>query len=265
MIHGKKPTILIDENGNQLRDKFGRFRLEHICTQLQSRSVPLLPDVLLRANNETDSIASWVKKVNVLVGSVKNLSYQGQTSLKESLELLMATELSVAKASKKESPTLSDIFVIQKGNQHLTEATIYKYITQNNGFPVYGGGAKAPRFRVTKDLLRATGEKATLFEGPAIIVAMDGSSGSVQVIESGKFYCNHHGAVLKPKKTTTNLWCIAQLIEVRLRSLASNQGSSATLTSAQLSNLKVEVPNSKRITEIGDSRKVLTAIYKLVS
>lgn len=123
--------------------------------------------------------------------------------------MLCELAITTADVDKKVSGPLKQLFSIQKGNQNLTEVAIYRYISQGQGVPVYGGGAKAPRFSVKEGMLRENGGVATLFEAPALMVAMDGSSGSIQVIESGKFYCNHHGAVMKPKIFGIDLWCTA--------------------------------------------------------
>jgi type I restriction enzyme M protein len=118
---------------------------------------------------------------------------------------------------------------------------------------------------VKRGLLRENGEPATLFSGPALVVAMDGSSGNVQVIDSGEFYCNHHGAVLTPKSNNINLWCVAQLIEPRLRGMASNQGSSATLTMPQLTEMVISYVPLAVAKKIEQSRKTLTTLAKLLA
>ncbi len=206
LIDGKVPTNSVDEAGNVLPPKYGKFRFGSICRDLRARGVPLLPDVLLRNVEAPKSIAKWVSDV-AHVSAVVAGKRTFQASPKECVEALLATELLIAGGHTKKSGAkpLSDIFDVEKGNQHLTEAAIYRFVVSTGGTPVYGGGAKAPRFHVSLGLLRENGEPATLFEGPALLLAMDGSSGSVQVIESGRFYCNHHGAVLRPKDNRIDL------------------------------------------------------------
>lgn len=265
LINGKSPTKSVDEMGNSLPPKYGSFRVSKIYKDLGARGVPLLPDVLLRGSGAPISVTEWVAQVESL-GAVLSGAKEPTGSLREMVEELLATDLLIAGgvSTKSGAKPLYKLFDINKGNQQLTEAAIYKFVVPTGGVPVYGGGAKTPRFRVTTGLLRGNGEPATLFEGPALLLAMDGSSGSVQVIDSGKFYCNHHGAVLKPKEAKFDLWCVAQLIESRLRGLASNQGSSSTLTIPQVKALMVPDPDPSVAKVISKGRQDLAKLAKLL-
>jgi hypothetical protein len=157
-----------------------------------------------------------------------------------------------------------DLFSIEKGDTELTQAVIYKHIDEDHGFPVFGGGSGAPRFKAGKGLVKLSGEPARLFTGPALIVSMDGSSGSVQVVEKGTFYCNHHGAVLSPAHKTLDLSCFAQLVEAPLKRLASNTGGSATLTKPSLEEFQVRLPKSNATAKtIAKRRKELVALSRL--
>lgn len=266
LIHGNAPSHAVDERGNSLPAKFGKFKLSKIHKNLHTRGVPLLPDVLLRSASEVESLNAWIGAVSKVKSSVTSFKVPERT-VRETVDNLLATELQVPNSPslKRASTRLSDSFDITKGNQQLTELAIYQYIVGVGGVPVFGGGSKAPRFNVKLGLKRENGEPATLFSGPALVVAMDGSSGSVQVIESGKFYCNHHGAVLIPSNKSVNLWCTAQLIESRLRGMASNQGSSATLTMPQLTELVIPYVTPVVGKKIEQGRRTLTILSKLLA
>lgn len=263
LVHGVAPSKSVDEMGKPLPTKFGKFKLSKIYKDLRARGVPLLPDVLLRGTSKVEPVDSWVADVNRVKASVTGLKVS-ERATRETVDGLLATELEIT-SSKQSAGRLADMFHISKGNQHLTELAIYQFVVDTGGVPVFGGGSKGPRFNVNLGLIRENGEPATLFTGPALVVAMDGSSGSVQVIESGKFYCNHHGAVLEPTTKNVNLWCIAQLIEARLRGMASNQGSSATLTMPQLTELVIPNVSSVIGKKIEQGRKTLTVLAKLLT
>lgn len=265
LINGNPPTKSVDEIGNPLPAKYGRYKLSRVYKQLAERGLPLLPDVLLRNSSPAMQVSAWVDAVTKLEAQVAELTIS-ERPVREAVEALLATELTLAgsESGKGDKSRLSEIFDIVKGNQQLTETAIYKFVVGSGGVPVFGGGAKSPRFKVKKGLLRESGEPATLFSGPALVVAMDGSSGSVQVIESGPFYCNHHGAVLTPKHEGINLWCTAQLIESHLRNKASNQGSSATLTMPQLTELSIVHILPDVAKKIGQKRKMLTTLAKML-
>lgn len=266
LISGRSPLKCIDEMGNDLPTKYGKYRVSKIYKDLSSRGVPLLPDILLRTTSNLTPVSHWVASIKKLIASVVSITVP-TISLRTSVDALLATELLITRESAKKigSKRLSDLFDIVKGNQHLTESAIYQYIVSSNGVPVYGGGSKAPRFNVKIGLKRENGDPATLFSGPALLIAMDGSSGSVQVIEKGDFYCNHHGAVLKPKIGELNLWYIAQLMESRLRGLASNQGSSATLTIGQVTELLVVFASKADVHKIEYGRKELAKLARLLA
>lgn len=150
---------------------------------------------------------------------------------------------------------------VAKGDTGLTEAMIYQSASAT-GSPVYGGGRGVPRFKADDTLRRDNGVSATKFNGPALVVSMDGSSGSVQVIEKGSFFCNHHGAVLLPS-SDVNLWCFAQVAEPALRRLASNVSASATLTKPALEGIKVRLPIGAAATEVEKRRRTLTSLSRL--
>jgi type I restriction enzyme M protein len=92
---------------------------------------------------------------------------------------------------------------------------------------------------------------------------MDGSSGAMRVVESGKFCSNHHGFVLRLQSDykTINLHWFVQQTEAHLKSLPSNQQGSATLTKPMLETFNVELPDSEELrNQIGEARKKLTLL-----
>jgi hypothetical protein len=102
----------------------------------------------------------------------------------------------------------------------------------------------------------------TIHTGPALIVAMDGSSGAVRVVESGEFCSNHHASVLKPKpELKINLYAVAQQLEGGLRELASNKAGSATLTLPVLEEFDLSLPTDEAdIAELIKQRKLVADI-----
>ena len=104
-------------------------------------------------------------------------------------------------------------FTLHKGDSSLTEAIIYAQ-QDTHGMPVHGGGEALPRFKISKASKTKKGVGVTMQKGPAIIVAMDGSSGTVRVVEGGEFCCNHHACVLVPKpEFGADLFAVAQQLE----------------------------------------------------
>jgi hypothetical protein len=98
--------------------------------------------------------------------------------------------------------------------------------------------------------------------GPALIVAMDGSSGTVRVVEGGEFCCNHHACVLMPTpEFVVDLFAVAQQLEGGLRAMASNKESSATLTMPALEDFVFSLPaDANVLEELAERRKVIAEI-----
>lgn len=230
----------------------------------KERGVALLPDIPLRDGVRSLNMSDWEERVDKVIAFSKGCDVLLPQSFKTEVNFLLDHTILIPVSGLQKKQKIQDLFFIDKGDQGLTEAAIYNYINTSNGFPVYGGGSGVPKFKAGKDLKKLSGDAATLFEGPALVVSMDGSSGFIQVIEQGCFYCNHHGAVLKPKDTGTSLWCFAQLAESALKRLASNKEGSATLTKPALENFCVRFPKDPTVTEkISKRRKELTALSRL--
>lgn len=261
LIDNKSPVSVIDEKGNTLADKFGEFRFSELYSV--ERGVTLLPDAPLRAAVRALKLDDWEKRVAACVSFGKGSDILLPLPFREEVEFLLdhVIDLSEYETSERRISTRFDII---KGNQGLTEAMIYRSLDLSKGIPVYGGGASVPRFKASKDLTRSNNNKATVFLAPAIVVSMDGSSGNVTYVKSGEFFCNHHGAVLKPKRKRLNLSCFAQMAEPHLKRLASNKGASATLTGPALAALRVTMPSSKVVTlRIAGGRNSLVRLSRL--
>ena len=254
------PENEVDEAGVPLGHKYGIFSPVDLFTG--ERGVALLPDIPLRRELRSIDLKEWIERVDNVEKFSKGETITLQGSFKAEVEFLIEHGVTIPENALSAETTVAKLFDVQKGDQGLTEAMIYRSLSPG-GFPIYGGGSGEARFKADSTLRRNNGEKPKLFTAPAVIVSMDGSSGSVQVIEKGSFYCNHHGAVLKPK-IGTNLWCFAQVAEPALKRLASNKSGSATLTKPALSSLKLRLPKGKAAGEIEERRKVLARLARLV-
>ena len=261
MVEAKPPVAAVNEEGTPLGPKYGVFEPAELAQE--GRGIALLPDIPLRAELRTIPISEWLERVDNVLEFSRGQGITLPLPFKEEVEFLLDHGLRIPKKALNKETSVADLLEVTKGDQGLTEAMIYRHL-KPNGIPVYGGGGSAPRFQVDYSLKRNTGTPATLFNGPALVVSMDGSSGKIQVIESGKFYCNHHGAVLKPKKDFS-LWCFAQVAEPSLRRLASNKGGSATLTKPALERFRLRLPTGTPSSEIEARRRELTRLARMLS
>jgi len=249
-----------DEFGTPLKRQYGVFRIKHLF--VEDSGVVLLPDVFLRRDTKLIDMQTYVQECERILNSIKGLpDIELERPVADDIKKLLSFPLTYDKNIMTVSCPLEDIFVIRKGDHGLTEESIYQYFDAD-GFPVYGGGAdykyKISRFAKTKH-----GKPVTIFTGPAIIISMDGTSGSMRVIESGDFCLNHHGCVLIPFDTSIDLHWFVQQNEQFLKALASNQESSATLTMKKLKDFKVRIPVPKDIRQqVGSLRKKLVTLQK---
>jgi hypothetical protein len=256
------PHAPVNEKGEPLERKYGAFRIGELADE--QRGLALLPDILLRDGVRSLPLDEWQKRVQAVLSFSRGEDVSLPLPFKEEVEALLDHTVSLPKKALGKPASIVSMFTVTKGDQGLTESMIYKYMDTAEGLPVYGGGAGIPRFKAKKGLKRLSGEDAACFEGPALVVSMDGSSGSIQVIDEGSFYCNHHGAVLKPKGPT-NLWCFVQFAEPALKRLASNKGGSATLTKPALEELQIRMPaDDNDIGDIDKNRRALTTLSRLI-
>lgn len=261
LINGQKPKNPVNEIGTPLADKYGVFSAKELMDI--ERGVALLPDIPLRDGVRSLNLLDWMQRVDAVVAFSRGENVALPQSFKTEVDFLLDHTISLPSVALQKKKKIIDLFTVEKGDTELTEAAIYNHIDAKNGVPIYGGGAGAPRFKASKGLKRQNGESARLFEGPALVVSMDGSSGTIQVIEQGHFFCNHHGAVLKPKDDFS-LWCFAQLAESALKRLASNKEGSATLTKPALEGFAVRLPKDPVIAkDIETKRKELTSLARL--
>jgi SAM-dependent methyltransferase len=222
------------------------------------RGLSLLPDAYLRPSSDTVSLADYKTKADVLRRYLRGEIVSLDSTLADSLKALLASPVDCSTVPFK-SHKIGDVFDLKKGTQGLTEAIIYEQ-TDPKGMPVYGGGEFLPRFSISKASKNNKGDTVFVHHGPAIIVAMDGSSGAIRVVKLGEFCCNHHACVLKLKLgIKLNLDAVAQQIEGGLRGMASNQGSSSTLTVPAVDGFSFEMPSGKNeIIAIGARRKIIS-------
>lgn len=181
---------------------------------------------------------------------------------KHELDDIMSSPLAYPNGTTFISIRLADLFMIQKGDSGLTEEIIYQYFDVE-GLPVYGGGASAARFKITRIARTNRNRSVTVFRGPVIIISMDGTSGSMRIIDEGEFCANHHGSVLTPVDLSVDLYWFVQQNEPLLRALASNQKASATLNMTQLQEFMVQIPIPRAIrATVGRLRKELVSIRR---
>jgi len=259
-IKGEKLELVTDEFGAHLGDKHGLFILKALADK--ERGINLLPDTFLRQEKTELAIADYLNRSNRLIEFRSDQKVKLLAPFNEELEFLLTHPVAYDKATKVKPFKVKQLFDIERGDAGLTEQVIYQNYDQS-GIPVYGGGASKPRFNIKYNTLTNKGKKITIFEGPAIIVSVDGTAGAMRVIPSGKFCSNHHGRILKPKAEFNDLdlhWFVQQA-ERELTSLASNQESSATLTSSHVEEFVIPVPtDAKVLKRIGDARRALESV-----
>jgi len=264
LVRKCKPANTEDEFGNPVGKKYGVFSVASLLDN--ERGVVLLPDMPLRGHKPMIPYSDWCARVDSLLASVKKIGHATSASIRPELTELTNHPVELIGVSKTTSRNVAELFNISKGNQGLTEVVIYEYHDKKNGVPVYGGGAQAPTWYVSKSIVCLNGNPATIFKGPSIVVCMDGSSGNMHVIgDKEEFVCNHHGCVLEPKKPQINAHFFVQQATHGLKQLASNKDGSATLTKSHLECFSIEVPDDpKVISEIGKRRKLLQNLLRIV-
>ena len=267
LVKKTPPKNPVDEFGSPLGKKYGVFTLKRLFSLAQQggtgddRGIALLPDNALRPPRLTMSLEEFKAKctqIQALAAGTITRDFTGPT-LSELIREAMAYPITGSSSS--EQKKVEQIFNYKKGDPALTEAIIYAQ-QDSKGLPVYGGGESLPQFKIKRNSKTKDGVAVTIHKAPALIVAMDGSSGSVRVIESGEFICNHHACVLTAKAdVAVNLYAVAQQLEGGLRSAASNKDGSATLTRPAVEGFKVALPkNEAEELEIALARKQLAEL-----
>lgn len=261
LISGIQPSDCFNEFGQQTGEKYAEVRLKNMLVESDD-SVHLIPDRFLRPSIHKRSIQEFEQMCSMIISIWTDMSKEKYliTGLIPEIEkaLLLAVEYDTHTYTVNQ--TVEDLFLIKKGNSGFTEEIIYRNY-DSNGMPVYGGGASAPRFRVTKETRTKSNKRIGVFCGPAIIVSLDGSSGSMHVINSGEFCVNHHGVVLIPYDPYLDLDWFAQQCEQEIKSLATNKSGSATLTIPKLANFPMLVPlGAEERGKIGNLRRELSNI-----
>ena len=270
LIKKQNPGVGENEFGEKLGNKYGVFNIRGLSDYSsqrdaeKGRGISLLPDVYLRPSFAAIPLKDFISWSDNVLKCSKGLAIVLPSSLSDELKSILRAPVSFSNGTGKPiTEKIQDYFSIKKGDQGLTEEIIYNQ-QNNTGLPVYGGGEALPRFRIDSGAITKKASSITVHNGPAIIVAMDGSSGAVRVILSGSFVCNHHASVLtltNPKKKKIDLYFVAQQIEGGLRSLASNKEGSATLTMDFLKDFVFETsPNPSDIKEISKRRKALSSV-----
>lgn len=268
LLTKKSPKAGNDEFGTALGKKYGVFSIKALHAQArrlsseQGRGISLLPDQCLRPTFLPASLLDIRKKCELVLAITRRDKVTGAPllPLSDIIRDVLATPLAVSKGQGS-LVKVRDGFTLQKGDSALTEAIIYAQ-QDTHGMPVYGGGEALPRFKISKTSKTKKGFGVTRQTGPALIVAMDGSSGTVRVVEAGEFCCNHHACVLMPKpEFVVDLFAVAQQLEGGLRAMASNKESSATLTMPALEDFVFSLPTDPKVlTELADRRKVIAEI-----
>lgn len=259
-IKGIDPGPCVNESGDPLDSKYGVFRVTELAHA--QRGIALLPDIPLRADLRSIKYKEWVARVKAVDAYSQGKTVALPQPFAEEVAFLLDHRIDIPASMLRVGASIkSQCVTVRKGNQGLTESAIYRFFDPN-GLPVYGGGGGRARHHAKKGLKRLSGEAATVFSGPAIVVSMDGSSGSMQIVEKGEFFCNHHGPVLTPK-VGIDLWCFVQIAEPALKRLASNKSGSATLTKPALESFALQMPKGTAEIAIRNGRKVLTRLAAL--
>nr|WP_241727860.1 N-6 DNA methylase [Dietzia sp. DQ11-71] len=260
---------LIHENGDP--EHYGRFSFQELRDNMlrwgadRGSGIELLPDSYLTPRAAGVSAQEFVSRATRLVyraqGKVE--SRADDVPVLNELGDLLSVPVFLSDAES-DSYELQNLFTIKKGNTNLTEAAIYEGYDPD-GIPVYGGGVSKPSQTINEDATTSKGKPVTVFNGPAIVLSVDGSSGAMQVVEDGKFAANHHAAVLKPKREGINLHLVAQQAEARLKALASNKTGSATLTMGTIESLQIQLPSDDILVEsISSARETLTSLRRIL-
>jgi hypothetical protein len=266
LINKSAPNHATNEFGVPLGEKYGCQSIADLYTVQRNRGadksegIEFLPDTYLRPEFTFMTFDDFKHEVELVekASKSKTIKNSGTHSIRAKVKRLLSTRISLQSTS---IGVVDDLFDVKKGDQGLTEEVIYGYFDEN-GMPVYGGGESPPKYFVQCDLITKNGNAVTIHRGPAIIVSMDGSSGSVRVVSKGEFVCNHHAAVLRLKKgVKLDLNFVAQQIEGGLRSLASNKKGSATLTKPSLEGFSFQLPlGGTEMKDIGKLRKTLSIL-----
>ncbi|WP_029969422.1 HsdM family class I SAM-dependent methyltransferase [Paraburkholderia graminis] len=259
------PKAATDEYGTVVGKKYGVFTVKELSkqsSQLDSeagRGISLLPDQFLRPVGASVSLSQFKQLCDDLSATASGTEPAPELAgpFSDVLRKALMTPVKIAK-SESVLYRVADAFDAKKGDAALTEAVMYAQ-QDAKGLPVYGGGESLPRFKIAKTSKTKKGGFITVHKGPVLLVAMDGSSGAVRVIESGEFVANHHGSILSPKATFKHdLYAVAQQLEWGLRALASNKEGSATLTLPALNSFTFSLPSDAAAeAEIGKCRRTL--------
>ncbi|WP_420595296.1 restriction endonuclease subunit S [Deinococcus sp.] len=185
-------------------------------------------------------------------------------SLREAITRLTSTSIKYKADEFILLATVEDMFLLKKGNTGLTESIIYNFF-DNEGLPVFGGGSEETKYKISKDSLTNKGKSVDVYSSPAVVVSMDGSSGSMQVPPYEYFTANHHAMIMIPFDSSLELFWIKQELEQKLKNLASNKGASATLTTNQLKQTAVIVPSKSTRQRVNLHRENLERIVKEIA
>ncbi|MDR3434041.1 MAG: N-6 DNA methylase [Rouxiella aceris] len=249
----------LSEFGKPLGNKYLSMSYDD-CFNPIHRDLALLPDIYLRKEHEEISFDDYQARVAIVDDYLNDKTDILDGKFAGELNELTSLPVIHGKDTEYKPKLVKDLFKIEKGSQGFTEEIIYSNF-DSNGIDVYGGGSKPTGYKVRIDTINNKGVKIKTFDAPAVIVSMDGSSGSLQVIRSGKFTANHHAAVLKPLDESFDLDWFVQSVEVSLKKEASNQEGSATLTKERLENQVVNIPSPiQKVSFIGDTRRRLLRI-----
>lgn len=260
LISKRPPGTCENEFGEVLASKYRLMSVAELNEMSSERKaiagdgLELLPDIYLRPTFGLMEYSEFVAAAEALLNDVRSKAATGNGPIRERAKTLLATRVYFKDDAKKAHSSIEDMFDVEKGGQGLTEADIYRQFDPQ-GVPVYGGGEGLPKFFMSPGSVNKKGRAVAIYTGPALIVSMDGCSGVVRYIGAERFSCNHHAAVLKPKKKLKHApEYVAQQVEGGLRGLASNRDGSSTLTLPALKRFRYLEPPStsvmKRISQL---------------
>lgn len=254
-----------NEFGEKMGKKYGCFSYLNCFTPID-RDLSLLAETYLRKEHDEMTYTDYKSRIDILEKYLSGVNNKLKGKFISELQELITVPV-IFENEEYEKKRVDEFFEIKKGSQGFTEEVIYQNFTKK-GIPVYGGGSKPTNFKVSNQTTNNKGNAVNIFESPAIVVSMDGSSGSMQIVRQGEFTANHHAAILKLKNEVNDFdldWFV-QSTELLLKKEASNQEGSATLTKERLEGFEVNIPrNRKLIVLLGNSRRKLFEILERFS
>lgn len=140
-------------------------------------------------------------------------------------------------------------FPLEKGVSKLTSYAVYRSLDYKGDLvPMWGGNNehRTENLYVSVNAKNKDNKPIRIFEGPCLIISLDGSAGSMTYKDKGvRFALNHHAGVLKVRDASIlNLEYFKYRFENFLKNLSVSDGSK-TLSKKLLEKQAFELPSLK--------------------